>query len=424
MEKKDARASYEHEIQQNLKRNTVLSFADGAIFSFAMGMAPIGTTIVYYVGNFTDSKVIIGLLTTLYNLMFYTPQIFLAKKLQKLDYYKPLSLTLGILMRIVWLILGILTFLLGKSNPTLYLVLFYILLSFLGIVSGFNSDVWLVLTSRIVPANRFSDFLSWRSSLCGILEFTGAIISGAILSLSTFPDNYGILFIVMFAISMVSWFLYTKLLEPKNIIKKTAKLDNNTYFKDTIGILKKDKNFSIYLASNALTGGLGKMSLVFQIIYAKDKLAITTQEAVFVSTILLIMQTVGYILWGIVVKRKGIKIAGDISVLLFIPAILLTLWMPNVYILYLAVACMGLAQSYKNSNENKLLIDLSPSEEELPNYIGLRNTLLGPFFSFNSLIAGLILDATNFAFLTILSVVFMTIGILLFIFKLNVRENI
>lgn len=58
----------------------------------------------------------------------------------------------------------------------------------------------------------------------------------------------------------------------------------------------------------------------------------------------------------------------------------------------------------------------------LPSYIGLRETILGPFFSLSSLIGGLILDVSSFKVLTIISLLLMTAGELVFAVKLRVPE--
>jgi MFS family permease len=289
-------------------------------------------------------------------------------------------------------------------------------------VSGFTNTIWLVLIARIIPDNKLSNFLSIRASICGILEITGAYLSGIILSFGTFPNNYGVLFIIAFTILVVSYGFFSFTVEPRNVTKKPIQMDSRDYFKKLKQILKRDKNFLVYLLSTAFVGGFGKMSLMFQVIYAKEKLAISTREVALVSTVLFITQTCGYIMWGIVVKRKGLKIAGTLSGIMFIPAILLTLWMPNMAVLLIAVMFMSFAQSYRNSNENKLVINLAPDEGSLPSYIGLRNSLLGPFFSLNSLLAGFLLDISSFTVLTVISLVFMISGMLLFAVKLKVPE--
>lgn len=410
------------EVKENLKRNTVLNLMDGAISAFGMGMVPLGTLLVYYVSNFTDSKLVLGLMTTVYNLMCFTPQVLVAKRLQALKYYKSFSVTLGVAVRAAWLFLGIITFWLAGSHPSLYLVLFYIILSIIGLLSGLNSNVWLVYTARIIPSEKLSTFLSLRSSICGILEITGASVTGIVLSWMDYPNNYGLLFVLASGVLFISLIAYSRIIEPVNVQKKPVQMDNQHFFKRLKDILKSDGNFRIYLSSTALVAGLGKMSLAFQVVYAKEELSVTTGDVALMSTILFITQTIGYALWGVVVKKKGLKFAGTASGIMFIPAILLTLWMPNRLILYVAVTLMSLAQSYRNSNENKLIINLAPNEELLPSYIGLRNTIMGPFFAFNTLIAGLILDISSFMVLTVISFILMVLGLYLFAFRLKVPE--
>lgn len=412
---------FKHEVNENLKKNLIFSLTDGSIFALANGMIPVGTVLMYFAGNFTDSNMLIGLLNTLYWLMFFTPQVLIAKRVQALKYYKPLGIYMGFGIRMVWLAIGILTFLLAKSHPGIYIVLFYVMVSLAGLFSGLANNVWLVFVARIIPPNNLSGFFSWRASICGMFEIAGAYLSGIILSVCSFPNNYGILFVTSFSLMMISMIFYKKQIEPVNIVKKTIEMDNKSYFRKLRSILLKDRNFMVYLFSTACIA-LGKMSLAFQVIYAKDKLSINVQDVAFVSTVLFITQTIGYALWGIVVKKWGLKLAGTLSGILFIPAIVLTWWMPNVSVLYIAVSIFSFAQSYRNSNENKLVINLAPNEELLPSYIGLRNTLMGPFFSMSSLIGGVILDISNFTVLSIVSFFLIFIGMILFALRLDVPE--
>lgn len=411
----------EYEISNNYKRNYLYSMIDGAVFAFGNGMVPISTVITYFIGSLIDSKILIGFMNTLFWLLFFTPQVFLARRLQTMKYYKKFCFNIGFLMRFMWLILGVLTFMLAKDNKGLYIVLFFIIIAIIGLLSGFNGSVWLVLSARIIPPSKFSNFLSLRASICGILEVFGAYISGIILASYESPYNYGYLFIIAFFIMMISLFIFNKYKEPQHVNKNIYHMDNKTYFKKLGALLKRDYNFQMYLLSTALIA-LGKMSLSFQVIYAKDKLEVTASQVAMMSTVLFITQTLGYMIWGVLVNQKGLKLAGTLSGIFFIPAILLTLWMPNVFTAFLSVAFMSFAQSYRNSNENKLVINLAPNEEELPNYIGLRNSILGPFFSLSPLFAGIILQISNFALLSLISLLLMLLGIVVFVFRVKVPE--
>lgn len=412
----------EYEVQANLKKNMVLSTIDGALYAMGAGMIPIGTVLIYYIGNFTDSKLLIGMLNTIYCLMYFAPQLIFSKKMQSQKYYKPLTSTLGLFARIPWLLIGIFTLLLAKNHPSLYVFIFYLLIAVCGLITGVNDNSWLVLLARIIPDDKMAGFLLIRSSICGILDVVGASMSGIILSYGKFPDNYGYLFIVAFIILMTSLIAFNFTEEPKNVTVKAIKMDNQSYMKSLRQILLKDKNFITYLLSTGLIGGFGMMSLIFQVIYAKEKLEISPQQVAALSTVMFITQTCGYILWGFMVKRKGLKFTGTVSAALFIPAILLTLWMHDFGVLILAVAFMSLAQSYRNACENKILINLAPEQGILPTYIGLRNTLMAPFFALNSMFAGLLLDASNFMVLSVISLAFMATGVLLFAFKLKIPE--
>lgn len=101
---------------KNLKRNSIISIADGAVFAIGSGMLPVSTVIVYFISNYVHSNTLIGLLTTLNVLLSNSPQILVAKKLEMLESYKEYFIKVALLMRLMWFLLAIDVFVFATTN--------------------------------------------------------------------------------------------------------------------------------------------------------------------------------------------------------------------------------------------------------------------------------------------------------------------
>jgi len=403
---------------RNLKKNSIVSITDGAIFAIASGMLSVSTVIVYFISHYVKSNTLIGLLTTLNVLLSNSPQILVAKKLEMLETYKEYFIKVALIMRLMWLLLAIDVFLFAERNELLFVILFYLIFSLQGFFASFANITWFNLILKLIPERQRSKFFGIRSSIGGLCETLGAFLMGKILRLLRYPYNYALLFFIAFLIIMISLYLFSLMKEiPQKKPKK--EINNKHYFKNMFLILKEDKNFTYYLFSVLFIGALGKMPFGFQTIFAKNSLGITTEHVAVATTILLFSQTVGYMMWGIIGSKYGFKSTLVISALIFLPAIYFTYLMSNINIYYLSVGLFGIAQSARNVNESNLAAKLCKDPLKQPAYIGLRNFLMGPFFAFNSIIAGGIIDALGKNILFVISFCCMVLGFFILCFKVK-----
>lgn len=397
------------EANENFRKNCVLSIMDGAIYAFAMGMVPLGTVIVYFMSNFVVSKTLLGLLSTFHVLFMFSPQILASRKLEQLRLYKPYLMGFAFIQRLLWLFLGLDVLLFAKTNPTLFVILFYVLYTALGLVSAFSGISWINLIIKLVPNSHRIRFFSIRSTIAGIFEAGGALMMGMIVNSMPYPYNYGTLFISVSLITFLSYVFLSYHCEPESV-KELTHTTWEQYVAKIITVLKTDRNFVNYLMTVALIGGLGKMAFAFNIVFAKEKLGINIQQVSYATFILLASQTIGYYIWGKVGIKHGLKRTLELSAIIFLPSILLTYLMSNLPVFYFSIVLFGIAQSARNINENNLAVNLAGKEENQPAYIGLRNLLMGPFFAFNSAIAGVLLDVAGYGVMFALSAVCMFTG--------------
>jgi len=405
---------------KNLKINTIYSVIDGSIFATASGMLATNTVIVYFISKYVTTKTLIGLLTTVNVLLSNSAQILMAKRLEESERYKPLLFRFAVLLRFTWFLLACNVFLFAERNNTLFIILFYLIFSLQGLFNAFTSFSWYNLILKVVPERYRSRFFGIRSTFGGIFETLGAFLMGKILKLLPYPYNYSLLFLTAFLIMMISLYFLMQIKEP--VFKKPKiVLDKKEYYKNMLRILKEDKNFTMYLLSVVFIGSIGKMPFGFQTIFAKELLHISAQDVAMATTILLFSQTIGYMIWGIVGTKKGFKATIAISAVIFLPALYFTFSMHSKFIYFISISLFGLAQSARNVNESNLAANLCKDPLKQPSYIGLRNFLMGPFFAFNPMIAGAIIDILNARWLFYISTTSMLIGLIIVTFF--VKEN-
>jgi hypothetical protein len=114
---------------RQIKRNELVGFKsltnllDCSFHSMGQSLIAEETILPLYISNFTSSKFVIGLIPFIEAVLFSLPQLFnLTRPLKKFKSTKSQIIFFGILERLPWLFLGILTLFLHKLNSALMLV--------------------------------------------------------------------------------------------------------------------------------------------------------------------------------------------------------------------------------------------------------------------------------------------------------------
>lgn len=153
-----------HPEGRHFTRNYLLNTFDGAFFALAMGMVPLNTVLTYFISGYVSQKWLIGLLTFLNVLLTFSPQILVSRKLEKVTRIKPLVILYAAIIRLLWLFMGLNVLLVADRNPTLFVILFYLLYSLIGLSSAFTGICWLNFIVKIIPERYRGRFFGVRST--------------------------------------------------------------------------------------------------------------------------------------------------------------------------------------------------------------------------------------------------------------------
>ncbi|MEP7288170.1 MAG: MFS transporter [Chloroflexota bacterium] len=359
------------------RRNFALFLTDGVLFTVAMGVLGTTTVIPDFIRHLTDSKVLIGLAGSLFDICWTLPQLFIARYIVRYARKKWWFAGPNIPVRFVILIFAGLVVLLGKGRPGAILVAFLICYGIAAFGDGIVGVPWADLTGTSLDER-------WRARMFGLMIVIGggimlliSPIIGVILGDTgpDFPNNYALLFAfagVLFALSIIPTLLIHEL--PGG--KRVEKVPSFAEFVPQLGhILRTDGAFRAILIARLLTSLLA-MAGPFYIGYATGPLGLSNTVAV---PILLAMQTVGvmsgsflYIWLGARNNLLYIRLALACAACLPICALLAGIIGPG--LLYLGFLLSGLALgNLMIAYQNWVVTHAHPDQR--PVYAGLFNTI-------------------------------------------------
>jgi len=385
--------AYNKRIEENFKWNFFWMTLDNMMFFFIfMGLSPY-TILPFFVGHFTNSKILIGLIPTLYLIGTTLPQIFMANFLRNRRKRKKYLVISASLQRIGILGLFLLSVLQPKYNlsSNITLAVFFIMHTLQHTASGFYVPAWIDFLGKSIPRK--------RGLLFGISNFIGGLMGlgmGWLLSylLERFPFEQAIpvIFGISLAASMVSLaaiISWREVVPPEEFFEEKKK-DENTF-----GAVIQDKNFVKYLLWRGLMVIL-EIATPFYTISALENLALNASQVGIFTTILSFSQAVLNPLWGWIGDRKGFIRIVQISGLAGVIGALLVAAVPSLWIYYTTFFLAGAMLSGLQISGLNIVYEFSP-KQLVPMYTAVSQIALTPLSSIVPTLGGLIAENLGYS---------------------------
>jgi MFS family permease len=375
--------------EQIYRRNFAFFLSDGILFSVAMSVIGATTVIPDFIRHLTNSEILIGLSSSLFDVGWTLPQLFIARYIVRSERKKWWFAGPNIPVRFVILIFAVTTVLLGKDRPGAILLAFLICYGIAAVGDGIVGVPWADLTGTSLDSRWRARMFGLMTASAGLIMLGASPLIGVILSSAgpAFPNNYALLFGaagVLFALSIVPPLFIHELPGGKAV----EKLPSLREFLPGLGrVLRTDVAFRAMIITRMLTS-LFTMAGPFYIGFATVQLGLSSQDAV---PALLAMQTIGAVSGSLLYTWLGardnllyMRLALGGAVVLPVSALLAAQVGPLP--LYLGFLVSGLALSNLIfSYQNWVITYASPDQR--PTYAGLFNTvsavisLLAPFIA-------------------------------------------
>jgi len=393
--------------------NFIAFVVDYVFFGIAISFARLDSVLPAFVGQFTQSAPIIGLVSTVWTGTWLLPQVVSARWINDKPRKKP-YLIAGLSGRVSFWIIALLLWLGLARNPAFILAAFFACIGLFGITDGFASVAWFDLLARAIPLKRRGRLMGLAQILSGLAGLgVGWVISSILRSgRFSFPDDYALIFTLAGAAFIPSTIALLLLREVAADAPESSseRSECNGWFTPW----RQDPVFRQLMVCRVLTGMVALVS-PFYVIHATTSLNLS--EAV-VGSFVAAQQVAGLAsgaLLGLISDRWGpshtirvssiLAMAGPLFALAthVTDGALLVRAYPLVYV------ALGAYQSSTMLGFYNYLLELAPDDVR-PSYIGLGNTITG-VLTLAPTVGGWVLETTSYTTLFAITAVLISLGL-------------
>jgi len=398
-----ANTAAQAEIERNYRWNFTVNALDGASFWFGMSFISSAIILPLYVSHFTDNPLLIGLIPFMGSAGYLLPQLFVANAVARAPRKKFFPVNLGFFLeRLPVILLVPSTYFLSTSRPALALAFFFLLYGWHTFGAGGIVVGWQDMIAKLFPVNRRGRFFGITNFVGNGAGVLGALAVPFVLDKYTFPMGYVISFSVAAILILISWGFLALTREPAVYSSKPA-VSQREYLKSLPEILRRDRNFTLYLASQ-MVFYLSGMATGFLVVYTVRTWNLPDSQASGYTIAMQIGLALGNLFFGFLADRKGHKLSLEISMILSVISLVLAIAAPMPWWFFLVFFLRGALGGGNFVSGISIVYEFTDAENR-PTYIGLANTLSGIAGAVAPLLGGWLVGVASYRFMFVLAAV-------------------
>ncbi|MCI0711409.1 MAG: MFS transporter [Chloroflexi bacterium] len=383
---------------------------DNILFTLGLGIIGATTVIPDFVRHLTDSEILIGLASGMFAIGYPLPQLFIARYIVGHANKKWWFVGPNIPVRFMMLIFAAITVWLGKDQPNLILLAFFISYSIMAFGDGLVGVPWADLTGTSLDNRWRARMFGMAAAITGIVMLIAAPLIGVVLGENgpAFPNNYAILFGasgIIFALSILPGLFFHELPGGRAVEKIPSLAE---FLPDLGRVLRDDVPFRSYIFVRMFTS-LFMMADPFYIGFATTELGLSSAVAV---PNLIAMLTIGSVGGALLYTWLGARnnllyIQLALSSVILLPVCALLAGMIGPAVLYIGFLVAGLASGSNlfSCYINWLVGYAHPDQR--PIYVGLSNTIAAVVSMIAPVIGGTIAQYLGYRPLFVVSLAMM-----------------
>ena len=188
---------------------------DGASFWFGMSFFSSAVILPLFVSHFTQSPLIIGLISFIGWGGVLLPPLFMANVIEQAPRKKYFPVTFGFFLeRLPIFLLPPAVYFLAIRQPLLTLVIFFVLYAWHNVGAGVIIVGWQDMIAKIIPVERRGRFFGITNFIGNGTGILGALAVPFVLKRFTFPLGYVYSFTVAAILILLSWVFLSLTREP------------------------------------------------------------------------------------------------------------------------------------------------------------------------------------------------------------------
>ncbi len=410
------RAERDHEafVERHLRRNILALGGEFSLYMVGLAFASQSTILPAFAESLGAPNVVIGAIPAVTTLGWLLPSLFVAGHTETLGRKLPFVLRYTAWERAPYLALALAAFLVAERAPTLALALLLLVLLVTTGVAGALLPAWMDIVGRAVPVTLRGRFFAAWSIVANLGGLAASFATASILAAIPAPTSYGACFVATSFCMALSWAVLSLTREPPPAAPAAPALPLRAYLARMPRLLHRDRNLAWFLAARGFTV-IGVMSSGFFTVYALRIFKAPVWQAGVFTTMLLIGQVSGNLVFGWLADRMGHRLVLTVGAAAMGAANLVALAAPSAGLLDIAFVLDGVYDSALLVSGLNILLELAPAVQERPTYIGLGRTAVAPIAFGAPLVAGLLVDAVGFAPVFAVAACFSLIAFTLFV---------
>jgi MFS family permease len=394
------------------KKNFMLNFVEGALFSASAGFMSAQTMLPALVMKLGGSNIEVGAVGVITTVGLFLPQIFAARYVETHAWKKPWAVKYGLIQRIVVLLAALAVLAFGQHNPTLALWSFLGLYALSQIMLGVTTPGWFEMFAKMVPVHKRGRLSGIRSSLGGVGAFLCGIVLTWYLTRFEFPLNFSLAIISVFVLQGASIVVQLFLIEtePSPTVERKPFF---AYMRQLPNIFRDNIPFRNFILAT-LVQIVATMPVGFFTVYALQRFSANETIVGAFTLAIVAVQVVSSLGIGALADKFGNRLALIVAACALFLANVWAMFAPSLDSFVLVFIFLGINLGAELLARYNIAIEYGPPEQRAL-YIGVMNTVVAPFYGI-AMVGGAISNAFGYAMVFLIGSVASFVGIVLMLF--------
>jgi MFS family permease len=383
---------YDNFVRANLKRNYAGHYLHGMLGMTGFRLVNAPTFLPAYLYALSDSKTIVGLGLALNSLGSIVSPIFGATQVEHRKRVLPFAVTIGMLMRVQILGLGIAGWLLSGTSLLIAILSFLFLL---GLFSGLQRVAFQLLLGKVIPVQMRGRLQAWRNMTGGLIAAGLSYFAGRYLVETNLLGNgYGATFMLAFVLTslgLTALHLLMREPEPPTVRPQMALQERVREFP---ALLRVNPGLRTFLIAQIFAVA-GRIATPFYVLYASKSIAITGANLGLLSLAYLGADTIANLVWGYTGDRVGFRAILIAALVIWSSSTILLLYGTGYAPLFVAFCGLGAAQSGYLMSVSTMVLEFGP-RDDMAMRLALSTTAEGIMAATGPLLGGIMATALGY----------------------------
>lgn len=395
--------------------NHIRNILHGFFLSIGTTIAEPSTILPLIVNYFGGSSLLVGFFAALLRGGAILVQLFAAFQAQSYALMLPYIRRVFIVRFLAWFFIGVAIILFGDTSPNLTLFSIGLGLFIFSFSAGFGAIYFKDIIGKIFSHKFRGKTMAYRQFFSAFGGLISGALAAAILEYFPAPQSYGYLFIISSFIMGLGYISFGTVDEPVKEKVSEKEKSFKKFLSNSLALLKSDKQLQVQLTTFLLAYSY-LISLPFIILDAQVKIELSGVAIGSLITAQMVGAMLSNFLWGRLSGRGLNKLTANISITLYIIAIVMAFSASSLYMYMVIFFIIGGAIDGNRIASGNLILALAPPEKR-PVYVAIQINVIS-FGLFFSLLGGIVLHFFNYTTLYSLSIIMLIIA-LSFSFKLK-----